>query len=121
MSTISIAEKIETQHKTAKPLLYAGIVSICMVFGGLTSAYVVRSNDPGWLHFGIPFLFYVSAGIIFMSSVTLFLATRAAKKDNYRLVQIVSNPASWNSIYAVPIHGMAIISGTRHIPYRKKQ
>ena len=37
------AEIKAAQRKAAKPLLYIGIVSIVMLFAGLTSAYVVRA------------------------------------------------------------------------------
>ena len=88
MTNISLQEQVETKNKTAKPLLYIGITSMCMVFGGLTSAYVVRSGDPGWLHFDLPVIFYISSALIVASSITLFVAQAAAKKDNYSQVKM---------------------------------
>ena len=36
------------KRKAAKPLLWIGIVSIVMLFAGLTSAYVVRAQNGNW-------------------------------------------------------------------------
>ncbi len=76
-------EKESIRGRSAKPLLYLAIVSICMVFAGLTSAYMVRSGDPGWMHFDLPGIFYVSTAIILSSSLTMWWAYRSAQKDNY--------------------------------------
>lgn len=35
-------EKKETRRKSAKPLLWVGMVGILMAFAGLTSAYLIR-------------------------------------------------------------------------------
>jgi cytochrome c oxidase subunit 3 len=80
--SISAEETQEIKNKTHKPLLYIGIISICMVFAGLTSAYLVRSSDPGWLKFELPSIFIISTGIIVLSSLTLLWAYQSAKKDN---------------------------------------
>ena len=69
-------------------MLYLAIISMCMIFGGLTSAYVVRSGDPGWLHFDLPNAFYISTAIIISSSFTMLWALLAAKKDNFSGVKI---------------------------------
>ena len=80
--SISLAEQQDIRNRSAKPMLWLAIISMCMIFGGLTSAYVVRSGDPGWMHFDIPFQFTVSTLIIIASSITMFWATESAKKDN---------------------------------------
>jgi len=69
-------------------MLGLAIVSMCMIFGGLTSAYVVRSGDPGWLHFDLPKAFFVSTGIIITSSLTMIWALWSAKRDNFSGVKI---------------------------------
>ena len=38
-------------NKTYKQLLWIGIGSIVMFFGGLTSAYIVRQAEGNWLEF----------------------------------------------------------------------
>lgn len=73
----------EARKKTAKPLLWLGIVSIVMLFAGLTSAYIVRADNGNWLLFNLPDMFYISTAIILTSSITLFATLQAAKKSNY--------------------------------------
>ena len=82
------AEIKAAQRKAAKPLLYIGIVSIVMLFAGLTSAYVVRADNGNWLVFHLPSIAIVSTAIIITSSLTLFAAQLAIKKDNYRLTSL---------------------------------
>ncbi len=82
------AEIKVAQRKAAKPLLYIGIVSIVMLFAGLTSAYVVRADNGNWLVFHLPSISIVSTAIIVMSSLTMLLAQRAIKKDNYMLTNL---------------------------------
>lgn len=79
---ITHTEKEQIRNRTAKPLLSLAIISICMVFAGLTSAYVVRSGDKDWLLFELPFIFTVSTIFILLSSGTMYWALQSAKKDN---------------------------------------
>jgi cytochrome c oxidase subunit III len=72
-------------RKAAKPLLYLGMVSIVMLFAGLTSAYVVRAGSGNWLVFRLPDVSILSTAVIVTSSLTMLIAQRAIKKDNYRL------------------------------------
>jgi cytochrome c oxidase subunit III len=72
-------------RKAAKPLLYLGMVSIVMLFAGLTSAYVVRAGSGNWLVFRLPDVSILSTAVIITSSLTMLIAQRAIKKDNYRL------------------------------------
>ncbi len=82
------AEIKAATRKTAKPLLYIGIVSIVMLFAGLTSAYVVRADNGNWLVFQLPDITIISTGIIVTSSLTMLMATMAIKKGNLRLTSI---------------------------------
>ncbi len=76
------SELTAARKKTAKPLLWLGIVSIVMLFAGTTSAYVVRADNGNWLIFNLPNAFYLSTAVIVTSSITLFMAYRMAKKSN---------------------------------------
>lgn len=71
----------EKREKVAKPLMLFGMVSIVMLFAGLTSAVVVRKGDGNWMEFEIPSMFLYSCIIIVVSSITLILANVAARKD----------------------------------------
>ena len=70
------------QQQASKPLLWVGILSIVMLFAGLTSAYVVRADNGNWLIFNLPNAFYLSTAVIVTSSITLFFALQMAKKNN---------------------------------------
>ncbi|MDF2447497.1 MAG: heme-copper oxidase subunit [Bacteroidota bacterium] len=78
------AELKAARQKASKPLLWVGILSIVMLFAGLTSAYVVRADNGNWLIFNLPNAFYLSTAVIITSSITLFFAFQMAKKNNSR-------------------------------------
>jgi cytochrome c oxidase subunit III len=65
------------------------IVSICMMFGALTSAYIVRRAEGNWLEFELPSLFLTTSILIIVSSITLQVAYMAAKKDNLTLLKVL--------------------------------
>jgi cytochrome c oxidase subunit 3 len=80
---ITLEEKKEIKRKTAKPLLWISMVSMVMIFAGLTSGYVVRRADGEWMTFELPSIFYISTLLIILSSITmLWTAMEAKKKDN---------------------------------------
>lgn len=65
--------------------LWLGIAVLCMAFGGLTSAYLVRKAAPNWQEFVMPVQFTYSAVLMVLSSITLQGAVWAFKKDNVSL------------------------------------
>lgn len=72
------------RNKAAKPMLWAAIVSIIMLFAGFTSAYIVRADNGNWLVFQLPSAFYLSTAVIITSSITLFYGHQSAKKNNQK-------------------------------------
>ena len=68
------------KNKTLKQLLWIGIGSIVMFFGGLTSAYIVRKAEGNWLEFEMPNWFTISTIIIIISSALLWLSLQNIKK-----------------------------------------
>jgi cytochrome c oxidase subunit III len=68
--------------------LWLFIVSIIMVFGALTSAYIVRAAEGNWLQFEIPTMFYVSTAIILLSSGTMHWAYLNARRNELGLLKI---------------------------------
>jgi cytochrome c oxidase subunit III len=82
------AEMAAMRKKSAKPLLWIGIVSIIMLFSGLTSAYVVRADNGNWLVFELPSIAIISTAIIITSSLTMFLAQMAIKKDRLKATSL---------------------------------
>ena len=84
-------EEIITKQKAVKALLYLGIVSMIMLFAGLTSAYIVRQGEGNWVLFELPTKFYFSTFIIIASSVTMFLSVSAAKKDDLPKIKLFTS------------------------------
>ena len=50
--------------------LWVAMGNIIMMFAGLTSAYIVRSNQANWLQFSMPVVFWYSTVVIMLSSLT---------------------------------------------------
>lgn len=75
-----------TEEKTGrakKMMLWFGIISLVMSFAGWTSAFIVSSSRPDWLKdFQLPNAFIISTVVIVASSIAIFLAKQALKKDN---------------------------------------
>lgn len=72
----------EQVEKSKKNLVYVGMLSVAMLFAGLTSAYIVSMGDSFWLKVGLPTPFWISTGIIMASSIVFQLAIFLAKKGN---------------------------------------
>jgi cytochrome c oxidase subunit 3 len=60
--------------------LWVAIGSIIMMFAGLTSAYIVKKEQPGWTKFEVPLSFWYSTAVILISSVTIQIAQKAFKE-----------------------------------------
>ena len=72
----------EKQKRAKKMMLWFGIISLVMSFAGLTSAFIVSSSREDWLaNFTLPSAFTYSTLIIVLSSLLLFLAKQAFKKN----------------------------------------
>ena len=71
------------QARAKKMMLWFGIISMAMMFAGLTSAYVVSKNRPDWItNLELPSAFYWSTLCILLSSVSIILAVKAVKKEH---------------------------------------
>jgi cytochrome c oxidase subunit III len=73
--------------------LWVGIASICMMFAGLTSAFVVRRAAGMWLEFQLPNVFLYSTIVILVSSVTMHLSYsgfKAGNESRYKLFLIAT-------------------------------
>ena len=69
--------------RSYKLLLIFAMISMTMMFAGLTSALVVSKSRPDWLtNFQLPSSFTYSLFTILLCSVTFHLAKRAIKKDD---------------------------------------
>jgi cytochrome c oxidase subunit 3 len=86
MEEIIKSEEQQRHEKARKNLLYWSIGSMVIFFSGFCSAYIVMMGNGNWLTFEMPELFYISTAVIIASSLSLFMAQRAVKNNNNRLV-----------------------------------
>jgi cytochrome c oxidase subunit 3 len=84
------------QHKRLHPhkfTLWVAMASMIMMFAGLTSAFIVKSNLTGWRTIVLPQIFWVSTVVILASSVAMQMATKAFKNremQRYRTLMAVT-------------------------------
>ena len=83
--------------------LWLFLVSLTMLFAGLTSAVVVKRADNNWLEFHIPTIFMINTVVIVLSSITMQWSYYSAKKNNLKNNRI----ALWLTV----ILGIAFIVG----------
>lgn len=75
---------VSTQQKQKmhphKFMLWVAIGSIVMMFAGLTSAFIVKSNQTNWITVELPKAFWISTVVIVLSSLTVQMALRSFKQ-----------------------------------------
>ncbi|MFI5156839.1 MAG: heme-copper oxidase subunit III, partial [Chitinophagales bacterium] len=76
--TIELNSVIDQRKKIHphKFTLWVAIGSIIMMFAGLTSAYIVKRDAPGWTSFVLPRTFWYSTFVILLSSLTMQMAVK---------------------------------------------
>jgi cytochrome c oxidase subunit 3 len=60
-----------------------------MMFAGLTSAFIVKSNQSTWVPVEVPHIFWYSTAVIVISSITMQMALRSFKQremQQYRML-----------------------------------
>lgn len=87
MNAVSIEQKKKIHpHKFT---LWVAIGSMLMMFAGLTSAFIVKSNQVGWQTITLPKVFWISTAVIVASSITMQVALRSFRQrvmNQYRLM-----------------------------------
>ena len=79
----SINEIKERNARSYKLILLFAMVSMFMMFAGLTSAFVVSKSRADWIdNFQLPSAFYFSTAAIIGCSITFHLAKKAIQKNN---------------------------------------
>ena len=79
----SINEIKERNARSYKLILLFAMVSMFMMFAGLTSAFVVSKSRADWIdNFRLPSAFYFSTAAIIGCSITFHLAKKAIQKNN---------------------------------------
>lgn len=79
----------QRQLKSNEALMWFGLVSITMIFAGLTSAYIVRRGEGNWQDFEMPTVFYNSTAVILMSSFTFIQAIKALKENKVKRFKLL--------------------------------
>ena len=78
MESVSMQQKNRIHpHKFT---MWIAIGSIVMMFAGLTSAYIVKSNQANWEEVKTPQVFWFSTIAILLSSLTIQMALRSFKQ-----------------------------------------
>lgn len=95
-SNMSMAADIRIVEEAKKPRsmnpkkfgLWLFMVSVMMLFGAWTSAYLVKRGEPGWMSFELPAEFWITTAIIVLSSVTMIWAQASARKDDLQQTKL---------------------------------
>lgn len=108
-----------------KFLLWLFLVSIVMVFGALTSAYIVRQADGEWLVFDLPEVFYASTAVIALSSLALqyaLFSVRRGRQNAGKLGIVLATLLGlgfmalqwqgWNHLVDIQVHFVGNPSGS---------
>ncbi len=83
MEAMTMQEHKQKTARSYKLILLFGMLSMFMMFAGLTSAYLVSASRKDWVHtMVLPSAFTISTIIIILSSITIHLAKLAIKKDD---------------------------------------
>lgn len=88
MSNLNYQEPQEKYPVNPKMFnLWLSILGMIMLFVGLSSGYIVRRAEGNWLQFEMPSDFQVSTILVVLSSITMFWAFYAAKKDELNQIK----------------------------------
>jgi len=125
MSTTTIEK---TERKGVNPqkfALWIGMASIIMMFTGWTSAYIVKHAAGNWLEFSLPSMFYVSTGLIVLSSICLhtsYIAYKKQKEGLYKGMLVIAlilgisfvacQYQGWMQLYGMGVDLKANVAGS---------
>ena len=88
--TMTALELKAQKDRSYKLLLIFAMLSMTMMFAGLTSAYFVSKSRGDWAkNFQMPTAFFISTIVIILCSVTFILAKNAIKKDDRKTTTIM--------------------------------
>jgi len=82
-------QNVKFDARPKKFIVWLFVISSTIMFGGWTSYYIVFAGSKGKGHgLVLPDLFMYSSIVLVASSIALFLATRALKKNNIGLQKV---------------------------------
>lgn len=121
MNPMSYRNRIHP-HKFA---LYISFASIIMMFGALTSAYIVKHAAGNWLEYQMPSVFYVSTAVLLLSSVCLHFSYSSfskQKEGNYKIFLVLAfilgitfvvlQYIGWQTLYGAGLDLKVNVSGS---------
>ena len=93
--SVAVRENSKFRNKIhpKKFALWAACGSITMMFAAFTSAYIVRQAAGNWLEFQLPNMFFYSAAVMLLSSLTLqgsYMAFKKGAAQMYRTLLLVT-------------------------------
>lgn len=68
--------------------LWLFMISVVMLFGAWTSAYLVKRADAGWAEIILPQIFQLNTIVVALSSISMIWAVRSARRDNIDQLKI---------------------------------
>jgi len=77
------------KKKSAKSMLWISMISMTMMFAGLTSAYYISMSREDWVSFELPQAFFISTALIVISSFSIHLSLNAVRKGNQSIGTIL--------------------------------
>ena len=78
------------QDRARKQMLWFGIISLCMTFAGLTSAYIVSMERKDWLDdYEFPQSLIISTVIIIISSIVIQMAKNMIIRDKKQIATVL--------------------------------
>ena len=81
IQTMSDQKKRMHPHKFT---MWVAIGSILMMFAGMTSAYIVKRSQAGWIMIEIPVIFWYSTVAILLSSLMVYLSLKSLKQRDMK-------------------------------------
>ena len=107
------------QNRSYKLLLLFAMISMTMMFAGLTSAFVVSKSRRDWLsNFEIPTAFYLSLIAIILCSVTFHFAKKSIQKNDRKTTTILLLATLVSGLFFVysQLHGFQVFFQNGLVP-----
>lgn len=84
-----------------KFMMWVTVAAICMMFAGLTSAYIVKKTKDSIINAELPSIFYWSTFVILLSSLTMQIAVKnILAKEMYRYRSFLGLTALLGVVFA---------------------
>ena len=77
------------KQKSAKSMLWISMISMTMMFAGLTSAYYISMSREDWVSFELPSAFFTSTALIVLSSVSMSLTVAMIKRNKLKATTVL--------------------------------